>query len=219
MVIVLSLILTNVMDSFGNAFFLSVMLLPGILFVKYFSKGLSFKRSKSGLLHGLYFIGAAVAIEFLCISLVCWFLYAYGQLPEKTGIAFSPIFICFILVALLSIESLLKLKFFSTASEEKYISFTSQRIKISLEIDAITYIESKNEEVSVMTVMGKSYPTKMKISQWESVLDNRFIRIHRSFIVNRKQITRYDSRAVYFGEQSIEFSRKYKEAALNKLGA
>ena len=57
----------------------------------------------------------------------------------------------------------------------------------------------------------------MKISQWESVLDGRFVRVHRSFIVNRIHVTRFDARAVHLGERSIEISRKYRESALKKL--
>ncbi len=64
---------------------------------------------------------------------------------------------------------------------------------------------------------GNSHRTKMVISQWENVLDERFIRIHRSFIVNKLKITGSDSRYVYIGEERIEISRKYKDKLLDSI--
>ena len=217
MVVVMALIFKSILGSFDAAFFMSAMLPPGILFAKYFSSDISFKNCGTGILHIVYFISIVLLIEYLAIMTVYWILYGFSR-PEETDILLNPVFIWFILAALFSIEKILKTTFFQGEAEEKHISFTSERVKVSLEIDSIAYIESRDYEVLVMTASGKSYPTRMKISQWESVLDSRFVRIHRSFIVNRKQITRYDSRAVYLGEQTIEFSRKYKEPALHKLG-
>jgi len=218
MIAVLSLILMSAMGSFGQAFFLSLMLLPGILFVKYFWKGLPTDHSKKSVFNWICFVAAALLIEYLGIILAHTFLYDYGQQPpEKADILFNPFFIWFLLIALLAFEKGLKAKFFSSVPEEKYITFISERVKVSLEIDSVAYIESRDYEVLVMTVSGKSYPTRMKISQWESVLDNRFIRVHRSFIVNRKHISRFDSKTVYIGELPIDISRKYKENVLTGL--
>jgi DNA-binding LytR/AlgR family response regulator len=51
----------------------------------------------------------------------------------------------------------------------------------------------------------------MKISQWEAALDDRFVRVHRSFIVSRLHITRADAHTVWLGEIRIEISRKYRD--------
>jgi DNA-binding LytR/AlgR family response regulator len=69
-----------------------------------------------------------------------------------------------------------------------------------------------------MTVSGKAYPTRMRILQWESVLDDRFLRIHRSFIVNRKHVTAFNAKTVYMKDFPVEISRKYKTVVMQKLG-
>jgi DNA-binding LytR/AlgR family response regulator len=48
------------------------------------------------------------------------------------------------------------------------------------------------------------------ISQWEETLDNRFIRVHRSFIVNEHHIEQANATGLVVGGKLIEVSRKYK---------
>jgi len=106
---------------------------------------------------------------------------------------------------------------YTTEYKEKYIEFISDRKKISIEIDSIKYIESKDDEVWIRTISGISYRTRMKISQWEEVLDNRFLRVHRSFIINKNLICQFNSSLIVIGDKSFEISRKYKEKVLDEL--
>jgi len=217
MAMALALILMSVMESFEASFFLSCMMLPGVLFVKYFSKDISFANRKQGILHTTYFIASFILIEYLAIILVTSFIYQFS-LSESPEIIINPIFICFILVSLLSIEEVLNIKFMKqTEPEINYITFTSDRVKITLDSDSILFIESRDYEVSVMTISGETYSTRMKISQWESVLDNRFIRVHRAFIVNKNHITMHTSKSVTMGNFTIEISRKYKDTVMQNL--
>jgi DNA-binding LytR/AlgR family response regulator len=57
----------------------------------------------------------------------------------------------------------------------------------------------------------------MKISTWEAVLDDRFVRVHRSFIVSLLHITRREGHTLWLGDTPIELSRKYRERALDKI--
>lgn len=216
-IIVMSLIFVSFMGSFGAAFFLSVMLLPGILFVKYFRGDVSFWDKKRGIQNIVYFISIALLIEYLAIALVYWSLYHFS-LPDSRDIILNPVFILFLVASLLSIEMLLKGRLTKQPDEDRFVTFISDRTKISLRQNDITYIESRDYEVLVRTVSGESHATRMKISQWEAVLGENFIRVHRSFIVNRSHITKFDSRVVYVGGLPLDISRKYKAGVLNKLG-
>lgn len=215
MTVAISLILTSVTRTFGEAFFLAVMLLPGVLFVKFFSGDISFKNRRQGILHSVYFAIVVLLIEYLSI------LAAYGLMFDREvprGVLLNPLFLCLLPVSLLSIERLLKTRFFTSEdTKEQYITFTSDRQRVSLELDIILYIESRDDQVLVVTVSGQKWPTRMKISQWEAVLDRRFIRVHRAWIVGRRHITRFDARAVYLGDRAIEISRKYKNSVQEQL--
>jgi DNA-binding LytR/AlgR family response regulator len=72
-------------------------------------------------------------------------------------------------------------------------------------------VESCDAEVWIRTDSQTDYRTKMKISQWESVLDERFIRVHRSFLINVNHITHSTANQVTVGPYTIEVSRKYKD--------
>ncbi len=212
---VVALILTDVTATFGEAFFMAVMLLPGVLFAKYFSRDISFRNRRQGILNAVYFVIAFLLIEYLSIATALW-LMPDPEAPP--GVLLNPLFLCLLPVSLLSIERLLKLRFFAgDEPAERYITFTSDRQKVSLELDTILYIESRDEQVLVVTVSGQAWPTRMRISQWEAVLDRRFIRVHRAFIVNSRYITRFDAHAVYLGERPIEISRKYRDGVQEKL--
>jgi len=214
--LVMSGILVSILNSFSYALLLSVMFLPGALFAKYFLKDLSFKDRLKGVLNSLYLALSTLFIEYLGIFLAYWYLEKSGP-RDCPDIIINPIFIWVLLISFISLEKIIAMKLFTSEYEEKFIEFISERKRISIEIDSITYVESKDDEVWIRTTTGTSYRTKMKISQWEDVLDHRFIRVHRSFLLNRKHITGYNSSIVNIGEKSIEISRKYRDMVKEKL--
>ncbi len=206
-----ALVLWSAMGSLSRAFFLSVMLLPGVLFFKYFAGDISFKDRRRGVLNTIYFASAVMLIEYLGIFFV-YFNVEYPYTDTPPGIVTNPLFIWFLLGALLSMEYFLKSRLGDgEAKRGRFITFTSDRRRLTLELAAILYIESRDDEVTVVTVDGTKHPTRMKISQWEAALDDRFVRVHRSFIVSRLHITRMDAHSVWLGEIRIDISRKYRE--------
>ena len=90
--------------------------------------------------------------------------------------------------------------------------------KVALDPGEIRYVESNDSEVRIHTVSGEIYRTKTRISQWEAQLDGRFLRIHRSYIVNTERIDRYLPSYVLIGDERIDISRKYKEEVRRRLG-
>ena len=83
---------------------------------------------------------------------------------------------------------------------------------VTLNLADIVYIESNDTEVRIVTISGGSYRNKTGISQWENLLGDDFLRIHRSYLVNIKHITAADSDAVFIGNTNLLVSRKYKES-------
>lgn len=67
-------------------------------------------------------------------------------------------------------------------------------------------------EVWIHTSTGESLRTKTKISQWEQQLDDRFLRIHRSYIVNADRVARHTAGAVVVDGRTLEVSRKYRDS-------
>ena len=55
------------------------------------------------------------------------------------------------------------------------VSFISERRKATLPVGELLYVESNDTEVFLHTADGGLYPTRTRISQWERLLDDRFI--------------------------------------------
>ena len=89
---------------------------------------------------------------------------------------------------------------------------------MTLDPGEILYVESNDDEVWIDTANGGAYRTKSRISQWEALLDRRFLRIHRSYIVNTERIEEVRPTRIRIGDRQIEISRKYKEEVRRRLG-
>lgn len=76
----------------------------------------------------------------------------------------------------------------------------------------ILYVESLSDYVKIHT-KEKDTPivTKAKISQIETDLPNTFIRIHRSFLVNRNAISTFNAEHVQVANERLPISRTYKQ--------
>ena len=133
-----------------------------------------------------------------------------GQMP---GLLLNPVFLLLIPGAFVAPEIMLENYLTARCPYDKTISFVSERRKITLDPAEILYVESNDSEVWLHTASGEAYRTKTRISQWESQLDRRFLRIHRSYIVNTAHVGEYHPSRVNVGGQEIEISRKYKDTA------
>lgn len=123
----------------------------------------------------------------------------------------NPIFLALVIAALsvgsVFIDRLLEAKF---PSGPKEITFLSDRRPITVKESDIQYVESNDAITIVHTKDAKEYRNKTSISQWESSLGPNFVRIHRSFLVNRSSITSTDKDVLYIGETELPISRKYR---------
>ena len=93
------------------------------------------------------------------------------------------------------------------------ITFFSERKSVTLKRADIAYIESNDTEVRVVSVTGESYRNKTGITQWENLLGDGFLRIHRSYLVNVELASLTAPDTVTVGTVQLPVSRKYKDAA------
>jgi DNA-binding LytR/AlgR family response regulator len=88
---------------------------------------------------------------------------------------------------------------------------------VSLRPEEILYVESNDDATLVVTTDGRRFKNYTPISQWEALLGTGFLRIHRSYLVNKAAVTRVDVDLLYLGELQLPISRKYKDAVANAL--
>lgn len=96
-----------------------------------------------------------------------------------------------------------------------YVQVGRKRIKIRLE--KILFIESQRDYVKIKTI-NKEITVRETISNMEENLpDDNFLRTHRSFIVNLKQIESWSSVEIELSGSTIPIGRTYKRAAMKVL--
>ena len=209
---------------FVRALFMGIMFLPGALAAQYMLPKISFRKRGEGIRNTIYVVLAIMILEYLLLIISYSFqpsgTYVYIQgknyanplmFPNDTGVM-NPLFIT-IMVSLLALGGAMLDRWLSKNHPEmdSPITFCSDRKKVSLLPSQMLYIESCDTEVYIHTTDGRKLRNKTSISQWESVLGESFIRIHRAFLVNSKYVDFYKSDTVKVGEETLPVSRKYQK--------
>ena len=139
--------------------------------------------------------------------------YGYAQPSKKVApMLINPVFLGLILTVL-SIGDYYWAKWIGKRykTRDRSITFFSERRSVTLPLADILYIESNDTEVRIATVSGESYRNKTGISQWENLLGEDFLRIHRSYLVRADAATLLSAETVSVGEVQLPVSRKYRE--------
>ena len=203
--------------AYDQAILLTVFFLPGLLALRYFVPQLSLGKRPGELLNAVYLVAAVVAIEYL--ALIFGHRVAFGTLPDTLpGAVFHPLFILLLIAVFIVPERLIARYLEQRQPYDDTLSFISERRRITLAPGEIRYIESNDDEVWIHTAAGEAYRTKTRTSQWEAQLDRRFMRVHRSWIVNTERIDEYRPTRLRIGTTEIEISRKYREEVRMRLG-
>jgi ribosomal silencing factor RsfS len=90
------------------------------------------------------------------------------------------------------------------------IKVRSNRQALEIALNNITYIESMADYIIIHTT-DNQIKTKEKISSISTRLPNTFIRIHRSFIVNKAKVTTTSTTQLQIDNQTLPISRTYQK--------
>lgn len=100
---------------------------------------------------------------------------------------------------------------------DDYVYFKVDKKMVKTKMTDVLYIESIKDYVRVRTE-EKEIITQQKISYLEESLpQQQFLRIHRSFIVNVDKIDAYSATDVEIGKHSIPIGRNYKNDVMRIL--
>lgn len=85
-------------------------------------------------------------------------------------------------------------------------------------INEILYIESCKDYVKVFLNNSKKLMVKQTITAMENLLsDQKFLRIHRSYLISLDNISGYNGLSVQLGSVEIPIGRLYKQAVMERL--
>lgn len=224
--VIAALVVTSVGYTFQESLFMGSMFLPGAIAAKYLLPKVSFKKRSEGIQGVIYIVLAILIFEFLIIILANNVIqnqrhilevgrrYNYNDAYEMPipGMILNPVFISIIISVLAIGGSLIDRWLKINHPElETPVTFCSERKKVTLLPSEIVYVESCDTEVLIHASDGRILRNRTSISQWEALLDVPFVRIHRSFLVNRKYITSYKGDTIKVGDEELPVSRKYQK--------
>ncbi len=140
-----------------------------------------------------------------------------GFQVDATDYLLKPITYNNFLKAANKVKSLIDLKANSLKESVKttasHLFVKSEYKLIRIELDDIKYIESQHEYIKIHLINSAPVMTQLSMKTIEEQLpSSRFMRVHRSFIVNLKRISVIErNRIVFDGKVYIPVSDQYKE--------
>ena len=208
----LSAILVSLDYSPGQAVLVSLIFCPCALALEFLMPKARKPMDKVYL--SLAVLVAVIVLIILLHSLVWTELSPFGRHPEKEvpPMLVNPVFLGLILTVL-SIGDFYWSKWLERRfrTKDRTVTFFSERKSVTLRLADIAYVESNDTEVRIVTVTGDSYRNKTGITQWENLLGDGFLRIHRSYLVNLADTTLSSPDLVTVAGRELPVSRKYKD--------
>ena len=215
-ILLVAIILTSLGYWFMEALFIGTMFLPGALAAKYFFPKVGFKNRRAGIKNTIYIVlGILVAEIFLFLITHYYVIINRKNITDRIvlpDLLTNPVFIALILTVLATgsyfFESWLNRK---RPTPPSPVTFTSFRKPVTLHREEILDVESNDDATTVVATDGLRFKNITPISRWEATLKPQFIRIHRSFLVNKSAVTGIDVDLLNIGDIQLPISRKYKD--------
>ena len=82
---------------------------------------------------------------------------------------------------------------------------------VNVFFEDILFCEAKGSYTEIVTKQHK-YTKRVNLKDFLEYLDSNFVRVHRSFAVNKNQITYKTSTSIFFHDQEIPVSKLYRDS-------
>jgi len=199
----------------GTSYFFNYFLVPRYLFRKKF---LQFG------LYASYMLVVSLCLELLAsmVAMLVIIRFRSNEAGPLVTDVFTLALVMYFIVFLKSFIMLIRHYFKDQRAirelEEKQLqmeegAFTvrSNRTSSRINYQDVLYIESLADYVKIHRSDGGEITSKEKISHLERQLPDMFLRIHRSFIVNKTRVTAFSSESLKIGETELPISRSFRK--------
>lgn len=104
------------------------------------------------------------------------------------------------------------------ANQEEFLYLRADRKMVRVQLADLVYVESMKDYVRLHTLTDPPLLIKRTISSLETLLpENRFLRIHRSFLVALDKISAFTAAHVFLSHQELPIGRLYSPQVLRTL--
>ncbi len=99
-----------------------------------------------------------------------------------------------------------------TVKKEAFVFFRVDRQSVKVAIRDILFVESMRDYIKVYTEAGILI-TKMSLTSVQEILpETDFLRVHRSYLINKNQISTFNSQQILIGKKIIPIGKLYHKA-------
>ena len=102
-------------------------------------------------------------------------------------------------------------------TKKEFIFIRKDRKQVKLHFDTVLYIESLKDYIRIHSP-STTHVIKHSLNGFEALLDKRYLRIHRSYIINKDKITAYTKNDVEIGAYEIPIGSHYRQVVEAALG-
>lgn len=99
---------------------------------------------------------------------------------------------------------------------KEYIFIRKDRKQVKLFLDDVLCVQSIKDYIKIIT-QDENHIVKNSMNTFLNELDARFIRVHRSYIINRDKVTAYTKSDIEINTIEIPIGDSYKESLKGKL--
>jgi two-component system response regulator LytT len=233
---VLTLIFANWFGGYDEAYYFVSLLLPVVMGTSYFfnyylvPRFLFARRFRKFVIYSLYMLVVSLCLELLASIVSMLIIVKFGI--NRAGPLVTDVYtlagVLYFIVLFKSFILLIKHYFVDqraigeleekqTQLERGYFTVRSNRQTSRIRFEELLYVESLADYIQLHLENGTQVTSKEKISRMEEYLPDTFIRIHRSFIVNRSKISSFSREHVLVGGTELPISRSYKKEVVKEL--
>jgi len=90
-------------------------------------------------------------------------------------------------------------------------------VYIKLLFNDITYLKSSHVYVDIVLKDGSVQVVRISLNDIISKLSEKFIRVHRGYIINLDYLKQFDNTSLKINKEIIPIGKKYKESILEKI--
>ena len=101
-------------------------------------------------------------------------------------------------------------------NEKSFAFFNVNKMMVKVMFDDIRYIESMREYVYIYTDENKII-TKIGLGEIEKMLGPNFLRIHRSYVINRDKISAFNAEEIFIGKVTLPIGTNFKKMIESSL--
>lgn len=104
----------------------------------------------------------------------------------------------------------------AASASEEVLTVKSDRRYVRLRVDEITFVEGLKDYLIIHTA-DRRIVTRMTVKSLEEALPPQFLRVGKSYIVNRDKIDSFDNNDLYIGSSVVPIGVSYKQTVLKIL--